>query len=86
MGHAFDLAQLVIFNFDASLVDMASVYKLIFFGWLIVLIQIFQYRKDDLLFILKQPAPVRALFYLICFYSLIFYGESDGKAFIYFQF
>ena len=35
---------------------------------------------------LKQPALVRALFYLICFYSLIFYGESDGKAFIYFQF
>lgn len=86
LGQALDLAQHVMFNFDVNVVDMASVYKLIFFGWLIVLIQIFQYRKDDLLFILKQPAPVRALFYLICFYSLIFYGESDGKAFIYFQF
>ena len=80
------LANQLLFNFQLMTVDIEAVKRLIFFSWFLVLIQFIQYRKDDLMFILKEPAPLRAIFYLICFYSLIIYGETDGKAFIYFQF
>jgi D-alanyl-lipoteichoic acid acyltransferase DltB (MBOAT superfamily) len=86
VGQAVELVQLMVSGIDVRQLNWESVYRLLFFGCLIVLVQFFQYRRGDLLFILKQGPVVRALFYLVCFYSLIFYGESDGKAFIYFQF
>mgnify|MGYP001823855469 FL=1 len=80
------LTHQLFFSFELSTIDVESLKRLVFFTWFLLLVQFFQYRRDDLMFILKTPAPVRALFYLICFYSLVIYGESDGQAFIYFQF
>jgi D-alanyl-lipoteichoic acid acyltransferase DltB (MBOAT superfamily) len=86
IAQTIELSQLLLFGFDITGVDVDAVKRLLFFGWFILLVQFFQYRKADLMFILKQSVLVRAVFYLVCFYSLIIYGESDGKAFIYFQF
>jgi len=86
IAQTIELLQQLLFGFDITGVDVDAVKRLLFFGWFLLLVQFFQYRKANLMFLLKQPALVRALFYLICFYSLIIYGESDGKAFIYFQF
>ena len=61
------LANQLLFNFQLMTVDIEAVKRLIFFSWFLVLIQFIQYRKDDLMFILKEPAPLRAIFYLICF-------------------
>ena len=80
------LTNQLFFSFELSSIDMEAFKRLVFFTWFLLLVQFFQYRRDDLLFILKVPAPVRALFYLVCFYSLVIYGDSDGQAFIYFQF
>ena len=86
IGQTSELLHQLMFNFDIGSVDFEAIKRLLFFGWFLIFIQFVQYRKSDLMFILKEPALVRALFYLICFYSLIIYGESDGRAFIYFQF
>lgn len=86
IGQLLELGYQLIFNFQFASIDMEALKRLVFFTWFLVLVQFFQYKKDDLMFILKEPAPMRALFYLICFYSLIIYGESNGQSFIYFQF
>ena len=85
-GQAALLFDQLLFNFDIVTIDLESLKRLVFFSWFLILIQFLQYRKDDLMFILKESVPLRAIFYIICFYSLIIYGESDGQAFIYFQF
>lgn len=51
-----------------------------------VLVEFYQYLKDDQLRILKANYILRALFYVLCFYLLLFSGINETKAFIYFQF
>jgi alginate O-acetyltransferase complex protein AlgI len=68
----------------AGLQQMAL--KIIFFLWLLIIIQLFQYWKDDLEVLRKANAPVRAAVYFISYYLLVMYGVAGGKEFIYFQF
>ncbi len=62
------------------------VKELIFFIFLLLVIQVIQYRRDDLLIVLKWKTMVRAIIYFICFYSFMFWGVEGGKEFVYFQF
>jgi len=64
----------------------AYVLKLVFFTWLLVAVQAVQFLKKDLMVVMKAPVIVRTVFYTICYYLLIIYGVTVGKAFIYFQF
>ncbi|MHC5109800.1 MAG: MBOAT family O-acyltransferase [Planctomycetota bacterium] len=48
--------------------------------------QIMQHRQRDLLILLKSPAPVRGFLYALMIYSMVIFGDVDGKPFIYFQF
>jgi len=86
LDQALLLSQRMVSDFHLSMIDVVTIKRLLFFTGLITVVQFFQCRYNDLMFILRQPAAIRALFYVVCFYSLIFYGHSDGKAFIYFQF
>ena len=65
---------------------MPSVTNLLFFIFPVVMIQIFQYYKDDLTIVLKWPVIFRALFYFVCFYLILIFGVEGGKQFVYFQF
>ncbi len=58
----------------------------IFFLWLLVIVQLFQYWRNDLMIVLKSKTIVKAIFYYICFYLLITHGATTGNEFIYFQF
>lgn len=60
--------------------------KFIFFTGLLFVMQIFQFRKNDLMAIRSCPCLVRALFYLITVYSMIIFGVNYAQNFIYFQF
>lgn len=52
----------------------------------LLLVQWLQYAKEDLNALFRLPAPVRGAAYLAMFYGLVWYGASDGRPFIYFQF
>ena len=63
-----------------------SLEKIVFFTFLLLIVQLFQNTKKDLMTVLKAPVIARALFYLLCFYALTIFGDTGAKEFIYFQF
>ncbi len=60
--------------------------RLIGYTALLVVFQVFQYRKDDLMIQWRMPVWARVLLYLLLYFSLTVGGAFDGRAFIYFQF
>ncbi len=54
--------------------------------WLLLTIQIFCYRKNDLLTVLTWPLWARAFIYILIYISLVSFGATGGNEFIYFQF
>ncbi|MCP4603635.1 MAG: MBOAT family protein [Proteobacteria bacterium] len=83
----FQMLEGLFCNFAPPPDTFESIRNLFFFICILILVQILQFWKDDLLVILKSRIVVlKALFYFICFYLLIFYGVEGGEQFIYFQF
>lgn len=62
------------------------VAAILFFGGLMMVIEWFQFRANDLYVVLKWPLPVRVIVYLLIFYGLVIFGVQDAQSFIYFQF
>ena len=63
-----------------------GVAKMLFYCWPLVLIQFIQFRTGDLLIVRRWPVVAQAVFYLICFYYIVLFGQFDAQSFIYFQF
>ena len=83
----YDMFTSLFINFQVSDVGLGKVImKLLFFIGVLVTVQIYQYRKKDLMVIQRGNIWIRAIFYIICFYLLIIYGAGSGQEFIYFQF
>lgn len=59
---------------------------IIFITWLLLIVQIEQYRKNDLMAMFKRSTLLRTAFYIICYILLKTYGVWGAKEFIYFQF
>ena len=78
----------LLFNFkvipDAGLAHGG--FSIILFIWLLAAVELFQWRKHDLLAVFKAPAGVRVLFYVCGYLLLAAYGNWGDNAFIYFQF
>ncbi len=72
------------FSLDADLKN--SSFRVIFFICILLIVQMRQYWKKDLMIIFKSNNLTRAIFYFIIFYLLLIYGVEGGKEFIYFQF
>lgn len=61
-------------------------FYLMFFVFFLAVIQVWQYRKKDLMVVYRSGVYVRVLFYTICLSLLMLYGFSGTYEFIYFQF
>lgn len=59
---------------------------LVFFSGILIIVQWFQYHKDDLLIVYKAPQWVKVIFYSITLLLIIVFGVTNGSEFIYFQF
>lgn len=70
----------------ANTLEGTGLFQVLPFLIPLLVIQGFQYYKNDLNFILRRPAWVRALVYAVLIYGLLWYGVEDGKTFVYFQF
>ncbi|MCA9403089.1 MAG: MBOAT family protein [Candidatus Omnitrophica bacterium] len=64
----------------------ARLWQLVLYTYIVVLMQIMQYLRDDELVIFRIRIPVRALIYVVLFYMIVVRGVTGGKEFIYFQF
>ena len=49
-------------------------------------VQFMQWRRNDTMFVLRLPAPVRSLVYAAGILGFIFFGKYTSESFIYFQF
>jgi len=64
----------------------ADALELVFYSALVIVYQIYQYRKNDLMVVKRMPAWGRTLLYVLIYLSLVIGGSYEAKAFIYFQF
>ena len=88
LTQASDILSSLVCQFHASDVlackdTAATVVK---FSWLLLLIQILQFRRDDLMIVRTWPFVSRAILYFIMYYCFVSYGMQAVKPFIYFQF
>ncbi|MCL4139388.1 UNVERIFIED_CONTAM: hypothetical protein GTU68_054735 [Idotea baltica] len=75
-------------NFELAAIysfDEVAIPVLIFTLFLIV-IQCFQYFKDDLMIVFRSSLAVQSVVYFTCLVLLFVYGSSGATEFIYFQF
>ncbi len=61
-------------------------HRLIFFSLPLILIQIYQYKKKDLLALVKLPALIKYALYTFFILWIFIFGVRDAAEFIYFQF
>ncbi|MEA1929217.1 MAG: MBOAT family O-acyltransferase [Candidatus Auribacterota bacterium] len=88
MSQAWYMFQGIILNFQfvpGTGIKYIFFYT-VFYTFILIILQICQYPRRDLLFILNSNYLVRIFLYVICFYLLIIYGVTTGNEFIYFQF
>ena len=83
---AIHMTKAVLFNFAWFEGAGLMMSEIITYTWLLVLVQLFQYAKNDLDIVYKTAIPVRVAFYYICLFLLIIGGSPHGQEFIYFQF
>jgi len=76
----------LLFNFRLYELHLGAVLKIVAITLILIVVQIFQFIKNEPLFVLKQKWPIRAILYCLMFYLLLIFGVTSGKEFIYFQF
>ncbi|MFC1754722.1 MBOAT family O-acyltransferase [Thermoproteota archaeon] len=63
-----------------------AIRSIVFFGYILFVMQVFQYMRNDLFAIFKFKPLFQISFYLIILFSILFMGVATGEEFIYFQF
>ncbi|OGX05655.1 MAG: acyltransferase [Omnitrophica WOR_2 bacterium GWA2_47_8] len=84
----FSMLKALLFDFSVNVPGDVNLLlgKLAFFTAFLLVIQIFQYRKNDLMVSFRCPVWLRVGVYLVIFYSIVIWGVNSAKYFIYFQF
>ena len=85
LHQALNMLQAIFLNFQLpSHIDFGRTYLTL--GMIFLSVQLLQFIKKDQMAVLKLPALVRSIIYFVIYYSIIVYGVTGGKEFIYFQF
>jgi len=84
----FEMLRALIFNFNLSIDSgwMEPLRQLFLYTFVLLVMNIFQYRSRDLLCVLKAPAVLRSAVYVVVFYAVVIFGLNYAQSFIYFQF
>ncbi len=91
INQVFAMLKALLFNFKiaAHLTPAYPKYgfsEIIFFVWIVIVVQMFQFQKSDLMVIFKSNRWLKVIFYFTCFYLILIFGVNGAKEFIYFQF
>jgi len=83
-----DMIKAVIFNFDLHNWQNLTLIliNLILCIWFLLLMQLFQFIKNDLFYCFKLHWAVQGMIYFLIFYITLTYGVNNANEFIYFQF
>lgn len=73
------------FGFDYAK-NRIFIQKLIFYISPLLIFQLIQYHRKDLLVIFRMPILVRSSLYAFAFYLVVIFGVTNAQEFIYFQF
>lgn len=82
----FHMLHSLFFNFSYNFFTLQKATEVMSFIWLLLVVQMLQYRYNDLMIIFKSKTLVRIVFYYICLLSILLFGVYGAKEFIYFQF
>ncbi len=87
VNQVIQMLQGLFFNFHVShgIGLFFTGFKLIFFSWLLIFVQLVQYHKADLMAVYKWPPFWLAVIHAVMFYLIMKYSTT-GYQFIYFQF
>jgi len=86
-GQVCDLVDSLVRNMSApSATALGHAGRVVFYSWLMLLIQYLQKRAGDVTAVLRMPAIPRITILMLMFYLLVIWGEYHGQEFVYFQF
>jgi len=80
------LTKAMLFNFTLKPGLESMLFNLLSLSWVLIVVQLIEFKNNDLLYFYKQPVIIRAALYTVCFLLMIIGGAPSGKEFIYFQF
>ena len=61
-------------------------FRLLFFTCILILVQVYQYWRDDVFAIFRLHWSFKAVFYTVCFYLMLLFGVTGAAQFIYVNF
>jgi len=84
MAQVFQILSTLAFHFNLG---MLARVPFAFMGILVLLlVQMLQYRHNDLMYMFKIAPWKKGLFYFVCLFLIIIFGVTGAQEFIYFQF
>ncbi|MBL8014486.1 MAG: MBOAT family protein [Candidatus Omnitrophica bacterium] len=85
--HLCDLLKSLFFNFTAYSMKLPYLAgQIVFFTWLVLLIQYFQKNKGSVMLFADFTSLRPWILFAVMFYLFVLFGEFGGQEFIYFQF
>ena len=73
-------------NFHLTSLSIYWMSQIFIFSWLLILVEVIQYKRGDLDLILHISPWWQGLFYLTLSFMILLFGVAGGKEFVYFQF
>ncbi|MCD6220109.1 MBOAT family protein, partial [Candidatus Calescamantes bacterium] len=73
-------------NFHLTSLSIYWMSQIFIFSWLLILVEIIQYKRGNLDLILHISPWWQGLFYLTLSFMILLFGVTGGKEFVYFQF
>jgi len=87
MIQVFSMIQGLVSNVKFNQAGTSGIFSgIISFVWILILVELLQFKTKDSMAVLKLHPAIRAIFYCVCLFLLLVYGATEGSVFIYFQF
>ena len=81
-----DIVKALLLNFHPSTINTESLMSLIGISAPLILLQLGEYKTNDIFFLLKQHWALRSCLLAVMTYLLLGWGVMKAEEFIYFQF
>lgn len=85
LTQAWEIWTRILTEFSDIVPGLISLRSVFFYSGILIIVQLFQYWKNDLNILYKMPYPLQAVVHGVMFYLFAFHGAT-AEAFIYFQF
>jgi alginate O-acetyltransferase complex protein AlgI len=84
--HFSYFTYLIIFHTTITHQSMVTLGYILFYTWLLIAVEIYQYNKGDQFAVLRMPFWIKVVFYFIVLTLFLMCGVTGSKPFVYMQF